>query len=456
MNRPGGRGFLAGGGLFAGRNRFVRHTAWNVAAIAVPLAVGLLAVPVLTRALGPARFGILALAWALLEYLAVFDFGLARATLRHVAQSHRAADAALNATLTASLLAQTMLGAAVGLLLAAAAGVVVRSVLRIPPELEREAFHAFLVLAATMPLVLLGIALRALLEGAERFDLSAAVRAPSSAATFLVPAVAAAAGATLPAILALLLAVRALTCVATWLLVRRALPGFRLARPRDLGSLRALAGIGGWIAVTNLLTPLFLYFDRLVLGALVGVAAVGYYAAPFELGVRLLVLPAAVTGSVFPGASAYLAQGRDVEARRLYAGSALALLLLLLPVVALGVALAPQLLRWWLGAEFAAEGATVLRLLLPGVLATALAHVPVAFLQAGGRPEVSGRLHVGMALLHVALASLLIARFGTVGAAAAWSIRAVIDGTLAFVLARAVLGMPLPFVRSGVSRVAVP
>ncbi|HEY0970511.1 MAG TPA: flippase [Gemmatimonadales bacterium] len=444
------------GGLLAGRNRFVRHTAWNVAAISVPVLAGLLAVPVLTRALGPARFGILALAWALLEYLTVFDFGLSRATLHHVARRADTEMQDLSRTVSASLTAQTGLGAIAGLLVVLLSGFVVRSVLKVPPELEVEAHRAFLVLGATMPLVLLALALRTLLEAAERFDLSAAVRAPSSAATFLVPAVAAAAGASLPTILALLLLVRALTCVATLQLVRRALPGFRLSRPRELATLRRLAGFGGWIAVTNVLTPFFLYFDRLLLGALAGVAAVGYYAAPFELGIRLLVLPAAVTGSVFPAASALLGEHREVEVRRLYAGSSWALLLLLLPVVVLGVVIAPAFLGWWLGPDFAGESATVLRFLLPGVLASALAHLPVAFLQAGGRADVSGRLHVAMAVLHAVACSALVLRYGAVGAAAAFTLRATVDAVLAFALASTALRLPHPFRRVGRSELAVP
>ncbi len=444
------------GGLLPGRNRFVRHTAWNVAAIMVPVVAGLLAVPVLVRALGPARFGILALAWALLEYLTVFDFGLSRATLHHVARRAGTAMQELSRTVTASLGAQTGLGVLAGLGVAVASEFVVRSVLKVPPELQLEAHRAFLVLGVTMPFVLLALALRTLLEAAERFDLAAAVRAPSSAATFLVPAAAAAAGATLPTILALLLLVRVLACVATFLLVRRALPGFRLSRPRELATLRRLAGFGGWIAVTNVLTPFFLYFDRLLLGMLFGVAAVGFYAAPFELGIRLLVLPAAVTGSVFPAASAMLGEGRAAEAGRLYAGSARALLLLLLPVLIAGIVVAPSFLGWWLGPDYAGESALVLRVLLPGVLATALAHVPVAFLQAGGRADVSGRLHLAMAIVHAVVCSVLVARYGATGAAAAFTIRATLDAALAFALASSTLALPLPFRRDGGGALAVP
>ena len=407
--------------------RFVRYTSWNLVAVAVPIAVGLAAIPVLTRALGPARFGLLALAWALLEYLAVFDFGLSRATLRHVAQRRQAHDPSLAGTVTASLAAQTALGAAAGILLALLAPTIVARVLRVPPELALEAHRALLVLAATMPFVLLALGLRALLEAAERFDLAARVRAPASSATFAVPAIAAAAGATLPTILALLLVVRVVTCAASWAMVRRALPTVAIGRPRELASLRSLFGIGGWMAVSSLLTPVFLYWDRLALGAVGGIVAVGLYAGAAELTLRLLMVPAVVVGAVFPAASALAGSGDHGSLRRLHRRTGYALFLLLLPVVVTLVVAAPQIIRVLLGDAYVATGATVLRLLAPGVLLSAVAHAPVAFLQAAGRADVSGRLHLAMALLHVALVTALVVPFGAPGAAAAFTLRAVVD-----------------------------
>src|SRR5438105_466854 len=56
-----------------------RNTGLNLLGQIIPLGVAVLAVPVLIRALGSDRFGVLTLAWALIGYFALLDFGLGRA-----------------------------------------------------------------------------------------------------------------------------------------------------------------------------------------------------------------------------------------------------------------------------------------------------------------------------------------------------------------------------------------
>ena len=72
----------------ATRGRLLAHnTVLNVIGQGLPLLVGVAAMPVVTRGLGPARFGVLALAWALLGYVTVFDLGLGRASTKFSAEA---------------------------------------------------------------------------------------------------------------------------------------------------------------------------------------------------------------------------------------------------------------------------------------------------------------------------------------------------------------------------------
>ena len=83
----------------------------------------------------------------------------------------------------------------------------------------------FRVLALHLPVILCIASLRAGLEGAQRFDLSTALRIPSSLASVVVPAIAASRGASLPTIMWLLFAVRLSLAVLNAEAVRRALAG---------------------------------------------------------------------------------------------------------------------------------------------------------------------------------------------------------------------------------------
>src|SRR5258707_13937180 len=50
-------------------------------------------IPIITRALGDVRFGLLALMWAIIGYFSTLDLGLGRATTRFVAEALGRGDA---------------------------------------------------------------------------------------------------------------------------------------------------------------------------------------------------------------------------------------------------------------------------------------------------------------------------------------------------------------------------
>ena len=57
-----------------------RNTAWNLLGALLPVPVALICIPLLVKALGVERFGVLGLAWMALGYFGMFDFGLAQST----------------------------------------------------------------------------------------------------------------------------------------------------------------------------------------------------------------------------------------------------------------------------------------------------------------------------------------------------------------------------------------
>ena len=64
----------------------VRNTGWNLLGALLPVPVILLCIPPLVTALGVERFGVLGLAWMVLGYFGMFDFGLAQSTTRFVSR----------------------------------------------------------------------------------------------------------------------------------------------------------------------------------------------------------------------------------------------------------------------------------------------------------------------------------------------------------------------------------
>ena len=196
--------------------------------------------------------------------------------------------------------------------------------------------------------------------------------------------------------------------------------------------MREILGFGGWAAVSTVVSPVLVALDRVLLGARAGVGAVGVYAAPYELATRVLLVPGALSATLFPSLSVLDGKGDQEERARLARRATGAIALLVAPVMLVFVVGADPLVRLWLGAEYASGAATVLRLLAPGVLVNALALVPFTLLQAMGRADLPARFHMVELPLHAALTWVLVGRWGSAGAAAAWTIRAALDAALLF------------------------
>ncbi len=412
-----------------------RDTLLNLIGQTLPLAVAALTVPAIVAGLGSERFGVLALAWTVLGSFNVLDLALGRAVTKLSAEAlGRVERHRLPAIVWNAVALQASLGGAAAVLFAAASPLLAGRVLHLAGPLEAETQRTFLLLAISFPLTLVTGCLRSLLEALRRFDLINLVRAPAGAATFAIPWLALQAGWSLSAIVGLLVGFRAIVTAVHYLLCRRALP--ELAGPRlDRAVLAALARFGGWVTAANSVPPLLILLDRFLLGSLVSLTAVAHFSVPYEMVFRLWVLPTSLLAAVFPVLSEAAGRGDWESVQRVAARSVRTVLLLLGPPVAIAILGAGPLLAAWIGRDFAAPGAPVLRLLALGVLFAALGSTPAAVLQAAGRPHLTARLRLIELPAFALLMAGAIRLWGATGAAAAFAARAGIDALLLFVLA---------------------
>ena len=115
------------------------------------------------------------------------------------------------------------------------------------------------------------------------------------------------------------------------------------------------------------------------------------------------------------------------------------IVLLLVPVLLVLFLFASEGLEAWVGADYAAEGAVVVRWLAIGLLFNGLAQVPFALVQGIGRPDITARFHLLEVPIFLALLWWALERHGLAGAASAWSFRALLDAVLLFWAARRLL-----------------
>lgn len=412
-----------------------RNTVLNLAGQILPLLVALPAIPYIIHRLGVDRFGILSLAWAALNISTLLDLGLGRATTKFVADYlGHGKEVLVPGVVWSSLGAQLPLGIVGGILIMVFTPLLAGRVLRVAPHLVGETETVFYLIAIFLPLVLASGPLRGTIEAIQRFDLVNYVRVPANVLMVLLPAVAVAFGIRLPGIVFLLALVRVGMTVAFLMLCFGTLPILRRKFSLKGSGVRRLLAYGGWIMVSNVTGPIMIYLDRFMIGALLSVGAVSFYAAPSELVQRTGIFPISLATALFPF---YGWHGReqsellsDVSVK-----SCKYILLVMMPLAIILVAFAKELLGLWLGVNFASQSSVVLQILTISCLLNALAYVPYTAVQALDHPDWKAKLDSANVFLFALLLWWLVPRTGIKGAALAKLIITAVDFVGVFLFA---------------------
>ena len=436
----------------------VRNTGWNLLGALLPVPVIVLCVPPLIAALGVERFGVLGLAWMVLGYFGMFDFGLAQSTTRFVSSSVARGDlGGVRVLMRGSLILHLLLGVAGAVLFALLVPWLIAEVFALPPALVPETRLALYWLAASVPAMVLTAALRGALEGLQRFDIVNLIRVPASIVNYAGPLAALTVGTGLPIVVAVIVVARYVVLAVYGLACARIMPpatgGARVTRRQ----LAMLASYGGWLTASNFLNPLIIAADRFVIGATISVSAVAYYVTPYEIIAKGWILSASLMGAMFPMFAA-LATSDPGLIRAACRSAERYLLALAAPAIVLVLGAADVLLGWWLGDEFRANSSRVAQWLALGMLANIVAQVPLTALNAAGRADVSAKIAACELPLYVVAIWFAAARFGIEAVAAVWAARAGLDAVALSYAAHAALPADSPgraVDRPGTARVAI-
>jgi O-antigen/teichoic acid export membrane protein len=195
-------------------------------------------------------------------------------------------------------------------------------------------------------------------------------------------------------------------------------PVLRAQRAQS-GDLRALLSFGAWITVSNLIAPFLVFWDRFVIGAMLGPAAVAIYVIPFNLVWQTSMVPNALTSALYPR----LAAAKLEERRRLISRALKVTSVLMTPGMILAEIVVGPFLNLWIGPTRGALAAPIASVLFFGIWANSFALVPAAHLEAQGRPDILARLHLLQILPYGIALYFLVKTFGPLGAAYAWTVR---------------------------------
>lgn len=402
--------------------KVLRNFSWNLAGTGINLAIGVLALPMLLRLLGAEAVGLFTLALGLIGFSGVFDLGLGRALTRAVAANPDRDVAAYLVWRAALLLAIT--GIAMSCLAFWGLPRLAGMLPAVHGPLANQAAFGFEAVALSIPFSALASAAIGTLEGLQLYPIINIGRVSFGALQFILPVITALWRADIGMVIAALALARAVAGVC-WMIVLHANLPWRRSGGIASENLSRILRFGGWILISSIVGPFMVYADRFYLAAVLPLGIVSAYTLPYEGVTRIASLATTATAVIFPA----LAQASlDAHSRqRLIRDSGDAVIPFALITLIILQITAPELVHAWLGSALFQSSLPVFRILLVGTFVNVIAQIPFALLQAKGRADLTAKLHVVELPVFALTLFLCVHTMGVVGAAVAWTLRALGD-----------------------------
>jgi O-antigen/teichoic acid export membrane protein len=408
-----------------------RNAIANFLGSALPMIVSLIAVPLYLHHVGTARYGVLAIVWMLQGYFGYFDLGLSVATANRIAQLSNASPQERESVLWTALVLNAGFGMLGGILLFLFGALLIGQ-FHVDAGITAEALSALPWVACSVPLATITGVFSGALTGRERFAPLNAVQFAGTLISQIVPLVTAIAiKPDLQHVIPAAILGNVASLVLMIVVVCRVFPLRFTTGPRR-EYIKPLFSYGAWVTVTNLASPLLETADRLLIGSVLGPQAVAWYQVPFNLAVRVRILPGVLSRTLFPRLSALDTQDAAALAIRSVRGLAS----VMTPLIVFGIFLMQPFLMLWIGHAFGEKAASVGEAILVGVWINSLATIPYGHLGAMGRPDVIAKFHALELLPFFGVLWWALHAFGVLGAALAWSARCAVDAMLLFWAAR--------------------
>lgn len=403
--------------------KIAKNSFFNIAGYIIP---GILSIPILgymARELGIEEFGLFTIILALVGYASIFDVGITRSVIREIAILKNNKEEVLKIISTSALLV-LILGVAAGVLIIVFSSII-SELLKVSSYAVENFQYSLMVLSVSIPLFLLTQIWCSLLEGREEFLKLNIFKTISSTLVVLLPAIGLMLGSSLLSAVIGLLISRAISIILVLWFCKKYI--VKLKFHKD--TFKRLINFGGWIAVSNIISPIMSYFDKFILANKLGSNMVGFYTGPSEAISRIGIFPSAIARTIFP-----MLSNKEADKKQIKKISYLLVFLSIVPFGIIVAYFAENILELWLGNQFALKSTIIFQVLILGLIFNSIAQVPFTSIQAQGGSRITAMLHLFEVAPYVLLLLYLIQYCGLLGAAWAWTIRMFVDmGLLIFI-----------------------
>jgi O-antigen/teichoic acid export membrane protein len=398
----------------------IKNSSYNIVGFAIPTLVAIPCLGVLSRWLTVEEFGIFILSFSLLGYASIFDGGLSRAVTREIAifKDNKAEQIEILANANFLIIIFSLVASILLYFFSSS----IANFLNTSPQYLENVIISLKLLSIAVPFYLLNLIWIGYLEGVENFLIVNFQKTIGNTLIVLFPLIFCFYEKGLVFAVFGILIGRIFSLIITFYICNKIIIQSKCKLNKYVAI--RLFKFGGWITVSNIVSPIMVYVDKFIVSNVLGANKVALYSAPAEGVNRLVNVPIALSKALFPKISN--AKTLD-EQKKLERISYIIIGAFCFPLVVFVLVFAREIMTIWMGSSYGVATENILRILIVGFFFNALAQVPYTILQSKGFSKYTAFIHLIEILPYLLGVYYATKFYGIIGAAIIWSVRVVVD-----------------------------
>lgn len=420
--------------------KVVKGTLWTLVGLLVPIFFSLFATPIVTRLLGAESYGLYVLILLIPTYFSFADLGMNIASTKFGSEAFAQHSPKREARIVRTSAAIALVGSLpLSAAMIAFAGPIL-SLFKIPEHLAAEAAFALRLAAVVFVVNFLNNIFNTPELTRLRMDLNTAISSGIRLIGVVMTPIVVYLGGGVVGAVAVALCVSVVTLLGHLIVSTRLLPEL-FGLSIDRAAIRPMLKFGGSLLLAFIATAFLVNLEKLVLARVASVETLAYYSIAATVAAMLTFFSGSMAQSLMPAFSQMQSRRESAALQALYSRGLRITLIWLLPAIVTMVLVGRPFFTYWFSPDFGRESTGPYYIIVAGLFFTVLAYFPYTIVISSGRSDILAKIYWAELVPYLLLLWWLTARLGAVGAAIAWSLRALADSTLLFLLAPRISGV---------------
>lgn len=415
-------------------NNNIKNIIWSMGGLCIPAIIAIIFIPLIINNIGVEKFGILSIAWGFIGYASICDLGIGKATTLLVSQYH-IRNETLNVKKIISIAFRKSLkyGFCFFVVLSLFIFIGIDKVIASNNISHFDIILCGLLIAITLPIQSISSMYRGVCEAYEEFANVSLVRFIIGIFCFILPYCISLFTNKIYIIISTLLFSRLIGLVFFRYIMSKAnkpiteVLNYEIISNDYIES--KLSSFGGWYAVSSVISPILVQSDKLFISSIISVSAVTLYSVPYELAIKLTIIPGAIVSVVFPRIIKIMTVDTckaKIEFKLFFKYT----VILMIVVISVFVFFVSDFMMLWLGRDVSYDSILIAKILAIGALINTIGLMYLTLLHTESFSDVTAKIHLFELPIYLVMLYLSCHYFGVVGVAVIWVVRVFIDTIL--------------------------